>query len=385
MKHWLWLSFLCASLAKANCPSLHNAEFIIHGATPSQAVQMDFARHPSNATCYWEAWPNSLSALSALVKTAYRYHLPIRTQGAAHSLHGHALPLTGELLIHTNRLNQVSFNRIGTVTASAGVPIRWLQLRIQDNSSFILPVANGGGIAPTVGGYLAAGGISPDSARYGGFWEHVSEIKLVIENGKILTVNQKDPLFPWLFGAQGELGIIAQVTLKLRRDEEKPFHYPLHLTVTSPNITSNGYTWQTNTSEPSLFWFNVFTTNNQVNLVKAQLNTWMKTYPDALRYREPYVWRIERVSFIPPLVFNQNTSFVAIGLWGEKGQSAKQFSALHSAFSRWVRQRHFAHYGQVESFDRLTLNAKTHQIFLRYKHQLDPAGLFNQSSLFNSK
>ncbi len=382
MKYYLWIIFFLTSMAQANCAL---RALNVKNATLSTAIQYDFARNASKAPCYWEAWPSTVQELSALVKIAYQNHIPIRTQGAAHSLHGHALPQEAELVIHTTRLNTIAFNRIGTVSVDAGVPLRWLQMRINANTSFILPVANGGGIAPSVGGYLAAGGISPDSANYGGFWEHVSRITLIAANGKIVNVREKEALFPWLFGSQGELGIIANVTLKLLRDEQKPFNYPLGFTLHSTYPSSNGHTWQNNTRDASLFWFNVLATPAQLARVKNKFNALMQHYPEALAYRPLYFWPIRRLTFIPPLLSNHDQHLIAIGLWGEKGASPRQFNALKKDFIDWTNATQLAHYGQVEPFTQLTLDANTYQTFMRYKNQLDPDHLFNQASLFNKR
>ena len=385
MQYYWWALLFFTPFANANCTLSLNAELIHAGAKLSTQVQYDFGRNSGPATCYLEAWPTDLKTLSALVKTAYQLHLPIRTQGSAHSLHGHALPQGAELLIHTTKLNRIAFNRIGTVFVEAGVPIRWLQLNVNANTSFILPIANGGGIAPSVGGYVAAGGISPDSARYGGFWEHVSAITLVVRDGRILTVTEKDRLFPWLFGSQGELGIIANVTLKLLRDEQKPFNYPLGFKLKSKLGTSNGYTWKQNTTDNSLFWFNVLATKKEAAAVTIKLTQLMHEYPHALSYQPIYVWPIRRLTFIPPLLSSQDEHLIALGLWGEKGTSAQQFNALKIQFSAWVNAQHLSHYGQVEPFAHYALNENTYQTFLHYKKHLDPKQLFNQASLFNSR
>lgn len=111
----------------------------------------------------------------------------------------------------------------------------------------------------------------------------------------------------------------------------------------------------------------------------------MQQYPQALNYHPPYVWPIRRLTFIPPLLSPHNQHLIAIGLWGEKGPSEVQFSNLKKQFLQWTNQNYYSHYGQVESFDRLTLDAKTYQTLLRYKKQVDPEMLFNQNSLFKSR
>ena len=101
------------------------------------------------------------------------------------------------------------------VTAGAGIPIALLNEFIMKESDYALPVANGGGIGPSIGGFFSAGGISYTSEKYGGFWNHVLEVTLVIGNGKIIHVKPDNEIFPWIFGSMGQLGIITEAKLAL--------------------------------------------------------------------------------------------------------------------------------------------------------------------------
>ncbi|NNH67157.1 FAD-dependent oxidoreductase [Rhizobium laguerreae] len=70
----------------------------------------------------------------------------------------------------------------------------------------------------TVGGMIASDVHGKNHHRDGGFGEHVSEIKLVIASGEILTCSrsQNSELFFATLGGMGLTGIIAEATFKLR-------------------------------------------------------------------------------------------------------------------------------------------------------------------------
>lgn len=388
----LFLSFMNAAYASP-CPPTDIPgikQLLAQGSIFTDASQTDFGRLQHSSGCYLEAWPASTSQASTLVKIAYANNIPIRVQGASHSENGTSLPHKSELLIHTTKLNTIKFEKFGTVTTGAGIPIALVRDFVTKQSSFFIPLSNDGGVAPTVGGYISAGGIGLTSNLYSGFWEHVVSITLVSGDGKILKIKKHDPVFIYLFGAMGQLGIITETVLNLLPNESLPLNYPLGKTVTIDYPTTNGTYWTKPDADKSIFWFNLFATPQQYSQALSDLNALEKNYPHALNYRPIYIWKIAYISITPPLVYDKQSDFYAIGIWGNKSSfpdSLVQLNNLEKNFDALVFKKNYRRYIQTEISSSPALYQRyysktTYAEFYKIKSTLDPKFLFNQRSFF---
>ncbi|HLB41334.1 MAG TPA: FAD-binding oxidoreductase [Gammaproteobacteria bacterium] len=391
----LFMFFECA-LASQPLPCFPFSPLVLkqlkdNGVTLSHHSQVDYGKLKVSATCYLEAWPRNTTQIAKLVKIAYQHNIPIRTQGARHSQNGISLPMQHELLIHTTTLNHIRFSQDGSLVVESGVPVALINPIIQRYSKLFIPIFNGGGIGPTVGGYISAGGISPASEEYGGFWEHVRAITIVTGYGNLLHIRNHHPLFLWLFGAMGQLGIITEAELEvIPLDLLNPItSFTTSLLPENFATTVNMNSYNKKQNDP-LYWFNLFVTADQLAQAKHRLQQLQNRYPDALSYIPLYQWQVSYIDLMPPLVFNQHRSFIAIGIWGKKGNrmhSQDQFNKLSEAFSQLVNETHYRRYIQSESSSSPKLykqyfDTKTYSEFRKIKLSLDPKLLFNQNSFF---
>ncbi len=184
-------------------------------SAPDQAVITDHGRAVSSAGRYYQVYPDSTEMVAVIVREALQRHAAVRVRGAGHSHHGHSLPRRDETLLRCERLARFSFSAPGTVTVGAGASL-WALDDVLRDYGYRLPVLNGGGPGPTVGGFIAAGGIDhASSGLFGGFWDNVRAVTLVDGRGEVLTVTPDDELYPWLFGSMGQLGVFTEATLDI--------------------------------------------------------------------------------------------------------------------------------------------------------------------------
>lgn len=356
------------------------AQLVSENAKINEKTVRDFALIQSSQNCYLEVWPTSTEAVSRLVKIAYQSNISIRTQGSAHSQNGSSLPNELELLIHTQHLNFVRFTHKNTLIAGAGIPLFSLQQFLLVHHYGSLPVVNGGGMGPTIGGYISAGGISPTSELYGGFWENVRQITLVTDSGKILHINSDSNLFPWVFGSMGQLGIITEVTLDLMSSSNT---YPLGLAATISVDSSEDY-------RLPIYWFNLFVNSHQKNDAIFDINQLKEKYQNFFVYPNAYIWKIKFKKFMPPLLYSENNDFDVVGFFGYPKQSnidVKTLMSLENDFSNLVQQKHYRRYIQAELSRGPLVYQKyfgnnLYQQFGKIKIQLDPKFLFNKNSVF---
>src|SRR5579885_831147 len=233
--------------------SIAYKQLIKYGVTVSKNTQMDFGRLRVSSPCYLEAWPENTKAVSDIVKIAYSYNIPIRTQGGAHSENGSSLPKKLELLIHTSQLKTVSFDHLNSLTAGAGIPIAYLKLYVSDQTSYFIPVANG--------------------------------------------------------GSMGQLGVITQAELRLLPRVSKPYQFTLGATEQFTFPITDGSFWKKEKFIKPVYWLNLLIEPARLAEARRDLSNLQKKYPHAMLYMPIYQWSITFFNFTPPLIYDKRQNF----------------------------------------------------------------------------
>ena len=160
--------------------------------------------------------PRNGDEVQAVIGEAARRSLALRVRGGGHSMSGMSLPRAGEILVRTHAIDHYRFEAPGTITVGAGA----LVLDVRDfvrSHGYEMPIFHGGWPGVTIGGYINAGGLGDgrSSQVHGGLWENVEEITFIDGTGRGNTVHRYNPIFPWLFGAYGQYGLLLEARLTL--------------------------------------------------------------------------------------------------------------------------------------------------------------------------
>ena len=334
--------------------------------------------------------PRSTEALCRIVRTAHERGVPLRVRAQGHSLNGSSLPKSGELLLSTANLRSVRFSSPDSVTAGGGV-VLWVLQHILRSFGFDLPVLNDGYPGPSVGGYLAAGGFGPSSHEHGGFWDNVVSVTLVEGTGELRRVACDDPLFPWLFGAMGQLGIVADATLRII-PAAATASYPAGQMLRAPRLVRPPIPAQFATSENErLFWFTLFVPEGELDEALDALSALERRHGKALRYAERYRYAIAQRR-TAPLVYPEARPITATGAWGWLSDPSREgvarlldfdadFMALAGAHASWRRYVQSELAGGPAIYERC-FGAERYAELGRLKARLDPAQLLNRGSVF---
>gem|GEM_PF-3472658 len=325
--------------------------------------------------------PSTTNEASEIIRLAYLRGFPLRFSGSNHSQNGNSLPKKNEILIRSLNLNEVTFLNEHSIKVGAGVNLWYLNQHLK-SLNLKLKVFNDGGAAPSLGGYISAGGISSKSRIFGGFWENVLEITLIIKNGEILNLRKSHPLFSWVFGSMGQLGFITSAQLEII-----PVNPNKKISIPEKKIKIP----KNSESKPrrSLYWYNLFLAKDQLEKGKSELDGLKKKYSKYFRDLEIYHWPIKFKSFNPPLVFSKNESFICLGIFSllKDQYGPEVLREIDREFFAIVQKNRFGRYIQAERDIRpeglkILWGGGIYDKFHSLKKFYDPKSLFNQGSVF---
>lgn len=166
-------------------------------------------------------FPETTEEVAELVRYCVRHDVPIIPFGAGTSVEGNTLPVRGGVTFDLSRMDkivEVNANDFDC-TVEAGVRREQLNQYLRDRGLFfpIDPGANA-----TIGGMASTRASGTNAVRYGTMREAILSLKVVTPDGNIIRTGRRArksaagyDLTRLMIGAEGTLGIITEVTLRL--------------------------------------------------------------------------------------------------------------------------------------------------------------------------
>lgn len=167
--------------------------------------------------------PKTNEEVSAVVRVASRYDVPIVPRGMSSGLAGGSIPVRGGIVMSLTRMNRIlEIDRENmTATVQAGVVTANLQAEVEKLWLFY-PPDPASVKQSTIGGNVACNAGGPRCLKYGVTEDYVLGLTVVLADGRIMKTGGKaikyvtgfniDQLF---VGSEGALGIITEVILRL--------------------------------------------------------------------------------------------------------------------------------------------------------------------------
>ena len=163
------------------------------------------------------AKPKTHEEVVGCVQICRRLGIPLVVRGAASSAFGAVLPPDGGLVIDMGGVaGLVSLDRdADQATVRAGT--RWVDLSLELRKEGLALRTSPSSIFSTVGGWFVTGGYGLNSLLYGHISKHVSKIRVVFPDGGDRYLPPGDRLFELMIGSEGQLGVITELTLSVRK------------------------------------------------------------------------------------------------------------------------------------------------------------------------
>jgi D-lactate dehydrogenase (cytochrome) len=166
-------------------------------------------------------FPTSTQDVQAIVRSCAEFRCPMTAFGAGSSLEGHVVPLHGGISIDLTRMNRVLRLSVEDldVTVEAGMTRKQLDKHLQSTGLWF-PLDPGADA--TIGGMAATRASGTTAVRYGTMRDAVLGLTVVTADGKAIKTGGRArkssagyDLTRLFVGAEGTLGIISEVTLRL--------------------------------------------------------------------------------------------------------------------------------------------------------------------------
>jgi FAD/FMN-containing dehydrogenase len=169
------------------------------------------------------AYPRSTQQISAILKFCNQHRIPVQPQGGMTGLAGGGVPVGPCVVISLERMRAIRELDVdaATITVEAGVVMEAVQ-KAADAADLFFPLDLGGRGSCQIGGNLSTNAGGNRVLRFGMARDLVVGIEAVLADGtvidslrKVLKNNTGYDLRQLFIGAEGTLGIITAVVLRL--------------------------------------------------------------------------------------------------------------------------------------------------------------------------
>jgi D-lactate dehydrogenase (cytochrome) len=183
------------------------------------------------------AFPESTAEVSQIMRICTRHRCPVIPYGTGTSLEGQIVPTVGGISLDMNRVLRINQKDLDAVV-QPGVTRKQLN---KDLRATGLMFTVGPGADASMGGMASPRASGTNTIRYGTIRENVLALEVVLPDGEIVRTGSRArksasgyDLTHLFIGAEGTLGVITELTVKLHGQPESI----LSATCTFPSVSA---------------------------------------------------------------------------------------------------------------------------------------------------
>lgn len=189
----------------------------------------DLATYAYDGTTTWShlpdvvVLPTTSAQVSAILKMANEYRIPVTPRGAGTNISGGSVPIRGGIVLCTARMNRIlDVNRTNlTATVEPGVVLQDFNELLAKENLFYPPDPQSF-LSCTIGGTVAENSGGPLCIKYGVTKQYVLGLEVVLPDGYVMNIGGSTvknrtgyDLVHLYTGSEGTLGIITKIVLRL--------------------------------------------------------------------------------------------------------------------------------------------------------------------------
>ena len=191
---------------------------------------LDTGVDPANLSAQIAVLPKTTQQVSDILTACNKHKIPVVPQGGRSGLCGGANSQDGELILLTDRLNQIYSTDAegGTTVVGAGVKLESLNEKL-GKDGWTVGVDLGARGSATIGGMVSTNAGGNEAFRNGVMRQRVLGLEAVMADGSIFSdlgrVTKNNDGFDikqLLIGSEGTLGIVTKIALKLVIEPDQP-------------------------------------------------------------------------------------------------------------------------------------------------------------------
>ncbi len=159
--------------------------------------------------------PRDAAEIGRVLAFANEHRIPVVPRGAASWGFGGVIPARAGIVIDLSPCRAIALDpRQKTATVEAGA--RWSDIDLVARKQGLCLRTYPSSKFSTVGGWVSTGGCGINSFKYGPLAEQIVALTVVTASGEVRRLSRGDPEFDYFIGTEGQFGIVAGITLRLR-------------------------------------------------------------------------------------------------------------------------------------------------------------------------
>lgn len=193
------------------------------GEVPSFMTKLLFTTQPS-----FVVQPKNIAEIKKVLAFANEKNIPVIPRGAASWGFGGVVPTKAGIVVDLSPFRKIIAIDPEQKTARVEAGARWSDIDILAKRQGLSLMTYPSSKFSTVAGWIATGGYSINSFRYGHLSKQIQSMTVVTASGETKTLTPADQEFTYYISTEGVFGIIVEVTLKLRPTPQASFSHLLY-------------------------------------------------------------------------------------------------------------------------------------------------------------